>query len=75
MSDYKRGVLTDKLTQNIIKIANDHQVKVLVDPKGKDYTKYKGAFTLTPNKLEAMEATNIEINDNESLNLALTTLK
>lgn len=75
LSDYKKGVLTRNLTQSIIKIANEYNVKVLADPKGKDFNKYKGAYTLTPNKKEAMEATNIDIKDEESLIKALKILK
>lgn len=75
LSDYKKGVLTFKLTQDIIKIANQNGVKVLADPKGKDFSKYKGAYTLTPNKKEAIEATNIEIIDEKSLINALKILK
>jgi len=75
LSDYGKGVLTTKLTQDIIKIANKNGVKVLVDPKGKDYSKYKGAYTLTPNKKEAIEATNIDIKDENSLINSLKTLK
>ena len=54
LSDYGKGVLTTNLTKEIIKIANENKVKVLVDPKGKDYSKYKGAYTLTPNKKYAI---------------------
>ncbi|WP_418186053.1 D-glycero-beta-D-manno-heptose-7-phosphate kinase [Aliarcobacter vitoriensis] len=75
LSDYGKGVLTTDLTQSIIKIANENSVKVLVDPKGKDYNKYKGSYTLTPNKKEAMEATNIEIKDEKSLIEASKILK
>ncbi|MGJ0455843.1 D-glycero-beta-D-manno-heptose-7-phosphate kinase [Aliarcobacter cryaerophilus] len=75
LSDYGKGVLTTNLTKEIIKIANKHSVKVLVDPKGKDYSKYKGSYTLTPNKKEAMEATNIYIKDENSLIEALKSLK
>ena len=75
LSDYGKGVLTTKLTQEIISISNKNKVKVFVDPKGKDYSKYKGAYTLTPNKKEAIEATNILINDNESLEKAIKKLK
>ena len=75
LSDYGKGVLTTNLTKTIIKIANENKVKVLVDPKGKDYSKYRGAYTLTPNKKEAIEATNIEIKDNSSLELAIKQIK
>ncbi len=75
LSDYGKGVLTTSLTQNIILLANKQNKKVFVDPKGKDYSKYKGAYTLTPNKKEAIEATNIDIKDENSLLKAITKLK
>lgn len=75
LSDYGKGVLTTNLTKEIIKIANKNNIKVLVDPKGKDYSKYKGSYTLTPNKKEAIEATNIYIKDESSLIEALKSLK
>lgn len=75
LSDYGKGVLTTSLTQNIILLANKQNKKVFVDPKGKDYSKYKGAYTLTPNKKEAIEATNIDIKDEQSLLKAIEKLK
>lgn len=74
-SDYGKGVLTQTLCQELIATANKKGKKVLVDPKGKDYSKYKGAYLLTPNKKEAQEATNIKINNEASLNVALVKLK
>ena len=75
LSDYGKGVLTNSLTKKIISLANNNKIKVLVDPKGKDYSKYSGAYTLTPNKKEAIEATNINISDNKKLEEALKYLK
>ena len=75
LSDYGKGVLTRKLTQEIISISNENKIKVFVDPKGKDYSKYKGAYTLTPNKKEAIEATSITIKDNKTLEEAIKKLK
>ena len=75
LSDYGKGVLAAELTQSLIYIANKHNKKVLVDPKGLDYSKYEGAYLLTPNKKEASEATQINIKDNESLTRAITQLK
>ena len=43
LSDYGKGVLTEDLTKSLIDIANRNNKKVLVDPKGSDYSKYKGA--------------------------------
>jgi D-beta-D-heptose 7-phosphate kinase/D-beta-D-heptose 1-phosphate adenosyltransferase len=75
LSDYGKGVLTDKLTQNLIEYANFKDKKVLVDPKGEDYSKYNGAYLLTPNKSEAQLASKIQIDDDESLKQALNTLQ
>ena len=75
LSDYGKGVLTFELTQALITLANENDKKVLIDPKGLDYSKYKGAYLLTPNKKEASEATNINIADDSSLPQAITQLK
>lgn len=75
LSDYGKGVLTNSLTQKIISLSNKNNIKVFVDPKGKDYSKYKNAYTLTPNKKEAIEATNINIKNDESLEKAIKQLK
>ena len=74
-SDYGKGVLTNKLTKSLISVANSNNKKVLIDPKGLDYAKYKGAYLLTPNKKEASEATNIQIRDNITLKKAIKILK
>jgi len=75
LSDYGKGVLTNDLTQRIIKIANSHSKKVIVDPKGTNYAKYSGAYFLTPNKKEAEIATGIKINSADSLRDALKELQ
>ena len=75
LSDYGKGILTNKLTQSLINIANSNYKKVLIDPKGFDYSKYKGAYLLTPNIKEASLATNINIVDDKSLNQAIIELK
>lgn len=75
LSDYGKGVLTPSLCQGVIKIAREMGKKVLVDPKGSDYSKYKGAYLLTPNKKEAALATKIDINSDEALKEALLKLK
>ncbi|EDZ63868.1 bifunctional D-beta-D-heptose 7-phosphate kinase /D-beta-D-heptose 1-phosphate adenosyltransferase [Sulfurimonas gotlandica GD1] len=75
LSDYGKGVLTPELCQGVISLANKNNVKVLVDPKGSDFSKYKGAYLLTPNKKEAILATNINIKDEGSLKEALVKLK
>ena len=75
ISDYGKGVVTNYVAQEIIKVSNSKNIKVIVDPKGSDYSKYTSAFLLTPNKKEACEATGINISDEKSLKDALIYLK
>ena len=67
LSDYNKGFLTLSLTKKIIKVCNEFGIKVLIDPKKKDFNSYKGAFLLTPNEKEAENATGIKIVDEVSL--------
>ena len=75
LSDYGKGVLTTNVTRTLIDLANAQGIKVLVDPKGDDYSKYSGAFLLTPNKKEASEITKIDIKNNTTLLNAAKKLK
>jgi len=75
LSDYGKGLLTPTLTQDIINLAKEFNKPILIDPKGVDYSKYKGATLLTPNKKEASLATKIEIKDTSSLKEAGFKLK
>lgn len=60
ISDYGKGLLTKSLLERVIQIARENGVMTIVDPKGRDFTKYKGASLLTPNKKEALLAMGIE---------------
>lgn len=59
ISDYAKGIFTEKFTKRLIKAALSENKTILVDPKGKDFSKYKGAAILTPNRKEAIEACNL----------------
>jgi D-beta-D-heptose 7-phosphate kinase/D-beta-D-heptose 1-phosphate adenosyltransferase len=52
ISDYAKGVLTDALTAAVISAAQAAGKVVLVDPKAKSFSKYRGASVLTPNRHE-----------------------
>jgi len=75
LSDYGKGVLTKSLISKIMFIVNNSDTKVLIDPKGDNYSKYTGAYLLTPNKSEAQKATGIKISDDKSLKEALIKLQ
>ncbi|MFN2258036.1 MAG: bifunctional D-glycero-beta-D-manno-heptose-7-phosphate kinase/D-glycero-beta-D-manno-heptose 1-phosphate adenylyltransferase HldE [Desulfuromonadaceae bacterium] len=63
LSDYGKGVLSESLIQGIISQAKQKNIPVVVDPKGADYVRYRGATLLTPNRKEASLATGINIDD------------
>ncbi|CDH24277.1 bifunctional D-glycero-beta-D-manno-heptose-7-phosphate kinase/D-glycero-beta-D-manno-heptose 1-phosphate adenylyltransferase HldE [Xenorhabdus bovienii] len=50
LSDYAKGALSQ--IQTMIKLANEAHVPVLIDPKGSDFERYRGATLLTPNMSE-----------------------
>ena len=50
LSDYGKGALTD--VGAMIAVCRKAGVPVLVDPKGRDFEKYRGATLLTPNQGE-----------------------
>ena len=75
LSDYAKGVLTHSVTKKVIELASRNNKKVLIDPKGADYSKYKNAHLLTPNKKELELATNCSVENEASLIKALQKLK
>lgn len=50
LSDYAKGTLSD--TQALIALAKEYDVPVVIDPKGSDFSAYKGATLITPNMSE-----------------------
>ena len=50
VSDYGKGTIFN--ARKLIQSAKKLKKKILIDPKGKDFTKYKGANLITPNKSE-----------------------
>jgi len=74
VSDYLKGVLTPEVLSAICQTGRTLGIPVVVDPKGNDYAKYRGATLLTPNRKEAEIASGIAITDVDSLELAADTL-
>ena len=65
LSDYGKGSLG--LVQEMISSANEHDVPVFVDPKGRDYSIYRGASVITPNLKEFELATGESVVDDAHL--------
>lgn len=65
LSDYAKGFLSEKLISRLITTAACDGKIIMADPKGKDYSKYRGASIITPNKKEAAEASGLEEKDSK----------
>lgn len=65
ISDYNKGLLSSSLTINIIEICRKKDKTIVVDPKGDDWSKYKGANFITPNIKEFELFTKDNLNNND----------
>jgi rfaE bifunctional protein kinase chain/domain len=67
LSDYGKGIVSDSGAQAVIALANAAGTPVIVDPKGLDFGKYRGATLVTPNELELSQAGHIHFDGDESV--------
>jgi D-beta-D-heptose 7-phosphate kinase/D-beta-D-heptose 1-phosphate adenosyltransferase len=70
VSDYAKGLLTERVLSEIISVSNERGLPILIDPKGKDYGKYRGATLMTPNRREAADACGLEENTQRMVDVA-----
>ncbi len=61
LSDYDKGVLNQKTLSTIISSALKAGCQIIADPKGRDYSIYKGVSIVTPNRRELHEATGMSV--------------
>ncbi|VFP86855.1 Bifunctional protein HldE [Candidatus Erwinia haradaeae] len=73
LSDYAKGALTS--VQNIIGLARQKNVLTLVDPKGKDFSRYCGATLLTPTLHEFEEVVGQCSSENDIIKRGMALLK
>jgi rfaE bifunctional protein kinase chain/domain len=74
LSDYSKGVVSEGLAAGLIDSATEHGLPVVVDPKGPDYSKYRGATVLTPNFREIEHASGRRIANPQDLRQAASEL-
>ncbi len=74
ISDYQKGFLHAGNLTDIITMARRAGVPVLVDPKGKDYGRYRGAHVLTPNLHELHLATGMAVGSAAQIDTAAAAL-
>lgn len=74
LSDYAKGVLTGPFCGWLIEAARNLGKPVIVDPKSRDFTRYRGATVITPNLKEAATASGDPIHDQAQLSRAAADL-
>jgi D-beta-D-heptose 7-phosphate kinase/D-beta-D-heptose 1-phosphate adenosyltransferase len=70
ISDYGKGSLTRDLLSFLLKEAKKRQILSIVDPKGTDYSRYEGAYLVTPNRQELAIALGKDISKGSAETLA-----
>lgn len=75
LSDYLKGLLTYDFTHGVIKLANAHQIPVIVDVKDPSVYKYKRATLLKPNQKELHDLTGMPVETNEEIVTAAESLR
>lgn len=75
LSDYGKGLLTEKFTQGVIGLAASHGKRTLVDVKGNNAAKYAGAFLIKPNLSELRDMTGLPAKTDEQVLAASNALR
>lgn len=77
ISDYGKGVCNDVICQQVISASRQQGKKVVIDPKGTNWEKYRSATIITPNLKELSDVSGVEVkNENEAIhNVADNILK
>lgn len=70
LSDYGKGLLSKEVLAEIISLAQAAGRPVVVDPKGADYQRYRGATVVTPNRAELSEAAGRKVESEDYLRTA-----
>ncbi len=65
LSDYGKGVLSDTVLKGAIAAAG--KLPIVVDPKGADFRRYRGATVVTPNRKELALATGMPVGTDQEV--------
>jgi D-beta-D-heptose 7-phosphate kinase/D-beta-D-heptose 1-phosphate adenosyltransferase len=74
LSDYAKGVLTPRVIRAVIQKAKALGKPVVVDPKGLDFSIYRGATIVTPNRKELADATRMPVGSHAEISAAASAL-
>ena len=68
LSDYGKGVLhPDLVIAPLIAEAHKYNIPIITDPKGKDYSIYRGVTLITPNRKELHDATHLATSSDQEI--------
>lgn len=70
LSDYGKGLLSDRVIAAALAQAREAGAAVIVDPKGRDFARYGGADFITPNRQELALATGLPTEDDAEVEAA-----
>jgi D-beta-D-heptose 7-phosphate kinase/D-beta-D-heptose 1-phosphate adenosyltransferase len=74
LSDYSKGMLAGLFASEFIQIAKAQGKPVVVDPKGRDFTRYRNATLIKPNAKELAEASGMPVGNTAEQELAARAL-
>ncbi len=75
VSDINKGVLSAQLLRQLIEGANRHRIPIVIDPRlSTDYSIYRGATAITPNRYETETATGMKLTDRDAWRRAADSL-
>ena len=74
LADYGKGVLSDGIAGELIRMARLKAIPVIVDPQGSTYDAYMGATLVTPNRKELTDATGLSANTTDEIIIAASKL-
>ncbi|HEY6432368.1 MAG TPA: D-glycero-beta-D-manno-heptose-7-phosphate kinase [Acetobacteraceae bacterium] len=75
LSDYRKGMLAGDLPARLIDAARHAGRKLIVDPKGQDFSLYNGADIITPNRRELGDATGMPVETEAEIVAAATAVR
>jgi D-beta-D-heptose 7-phosphate kinase/D-beta-D-heptose 1-phosphate adenosyltransferase len=75
LSDYAKGALTPRVARTVIDAARAAGKPVVVDPKGRDYSIYRGATVITPNRQELADVTRSAARSDDEIVIAARALR
>ena len=67
ISDYAKGVITPSLMAHVSELARSRKIPLIIDPKVEHFSYYAGATVLTPNHIEAQQASGLSGHDHQTI--------